>query len=117
MEKHKIIGELFLLRDLAHLRHLQTTSYAEHIALEEFYTALLPLIDQLAEVMQQRHTLSFSIPNSSTGLISTDGRINIFFDAFKGFVKDHEYTRAENNILDDIFTLIDQTKYKLNNLV
>lgn len=39
-------------RDLAHLAHWKTTSYAEHKALGEFYDELLDLIDGFVEQYQ-----------------------------------------------------------------
>lgn len=39
-------------RDLAHIAHWKTTSYAEHKALNEFYDALLDLIDGFVEQYQ-----------------------------------------------------------------
>jgi len=117
MGKDRVIGELLFLRNIAHLRHLCTTSYAEHIALEEFYTELLELTDLLAEVIQHRHTFDFSVPNASTSMVSEDGRINIYFESFKSIASSTVFTQAEQNVVDDILTLIDRTKYKLNNLV
>jgi RNA binding exosome subunit len=39
-------------RDLAHIAHWKTTSYAEHKALNEFYDSLLELIDGFVEQYQ-----------------------------------------------------------------
>ena len=46
------VSYCFGLRSQIHLFHLQTTSYAEHKALEEFYTQLLELFDTLVETYQ-----------------------------------------------------------------
>jgi hypothetical protein len=51
-----LVGECFLrLRHAAtaaHLIHLNTPSYAAHVALGEWYDAIVELADQLAEVAQ-----------------------------------------------------------------
>lgn len=46
------IGKMFHCRDLVHLAHLKTKSYAEHKALNELYDGLLGKIDDIAETLQ-----------------------------------------------------------------
>ena len=48
----KAIGILFLSRTMAHMSHLQTSSYATHMALDEFYTGIIDLVDDFAEAAQ-----------------------------------------------------------------
>lgn len=60
----KFIGELFYYRNLIHLLHLKTDSYAKHIALNELYDALLPQIDILAESAQTEKQLNITIPET-----------------------------------------------------
>lgn len=48
----KAIGILFLSRTMAHMSHLQTSSYATHMALDEFYTGIIELVDDFAEAAQ-----------------------------------------------------------------
>ena len=62
MVTNKIVAVLFLARDLAHREHLTTTSYAQHIALGDFYPAVIDLADRLAEACQGRHGLMQDIP-------------------------------------------------------
>jgi hypothetical protein len=49
------IQVLFQLRDVAHAKHLNTTSYAEHEALNGFYTEILELADSFLETYQGVH--------------------------------------------------------------
>lgn len=44
-----VLGQLFQSRDIMHLTHLATTSYAEHKALNKAYDGLLSLLDDLIE--------------------------------------------------------------------
>ena len=44
------IARTLALRTAAHQLHLTSTSYAQHVALDEFYTGLVPLVDSFAEV-------------------------------------------------------------------
>lgn len=46
------VSTVLLSRDLAHLEHWKTTSYAEHKALGEFYENVLELIDEFVEQYQ-----------------------------------------------------------------
>ncbi len=116
--KRSLIGSLFWLRDCAHLAHLSTSSYAVHKALEEFYTGLLPLIDEFAEIVQRFNLLDIDISGTNSRL-TKDQRINICIEGVKQYILENEdaFTRAENNVLDDILSLMDVTLYKLNNLV
>lgn len=57
MKINEFIGQLFLARDVAHSVHLNTRSYAKHVALQEFYESIVGLADTLAEAYQGRHGL------------------------------------------------------------
>ncbi len=48
----KFISLLFNARTNAHIAHLQTTSYATHKALGDFYTEIVGLADRFAESAQ-----------------------------------------------------------------
>lgn len=52
MEANKILNRLFEMRDNTHVLHLQTKSYAEHLALNQFYDAVVDLADEFAENYQ-----------------------------------------------------------------
>ena len=57
MKCSDFIGELFLARDVAHSVHLNTRSFAKHMALNTFYDEIVDLADGLAEAYQGRHGL------------------------------------------------------------
>lgn len=44
------IAKSFAVRTATHLLHLASTSYAQHVALNEFYDALTPMVDSYAEI-------------------------------------------------------------------
>jgi hypothetical protein len=48
----QFVCEVLCARDRAHLAHWKTKSYAEHVALAEFYDAVLELIDGFVEQYQ-----------------------------------------------------------------
>lgn len=49
MTPGKFIGTLFHSRDAMHIAHLQTTSFAEHKALNHYYDEILELTDKFTE--------------------------------------------------------------------
>lgn len=108
------IGKLFSCRDSVHLAHLKTQSYAQHIALGEYYDSLLDLIDSLCESYQGLYgLLDITIPESKVNnpidcIQKTYNWIDINRDIFKeSFIQ---------NIIDEIQALNAQTLYKLKNL-
>lgn len=52
MKCGEFISVLLETRDNAHLAHWRTKSYAEHVALDEFYSNLLDLVDRYVEKHQ-----------------------------------------------------------------
>lgn len=61
----QFIALLFLARDLTHREHLRVSgpgSYARHVALGEFYPAIVDLADKLAEAYQGRHGIINDMP-------------------------------------------------------
>jgi hypothetical protein len=57
-----LIATLFLARELAHREHLRTRSYAQHMALGEFYDEIVEHADAIAEAWQGRFGLMTDIP-------------------------------------------------------
>ncbi len=51
----RLIALLFFARDVTHREHLKTTSYAQHVALNEFYEAIVGNADSIAEAYQGRN--------------------------------------------------------------
>lgn len=58
----EFISYLFSTRDGAHLLHLKSTSYAQHKALDDYYSGIVDLIDGLAESIQGKYGI-LNIPN------------------------------------------------------
>lgn len=47
-----LAARVFATRDMAHLEHWRTRSYAQHVALGQFYEALPGLMDSIVECYQ-----------------------------------------------------------------
>ena len=110
------VGLLFLGRDVAHSVHLNTRSYAKHVALNTFYDEIVELADKFAEAYQGRHGLIGAISLQST---KKPGNILEFLQEQ---LKEIEATRYKvvdkadtplQNIIDEIVGLYLSTIYKL----
>lgn len=113
------VGTLFLARDVAHSVHLNTKSYARHMALADFYDGVVDLADKFAEAYQGRHGLIGPI-----ALMSAKKTTNII-DFLQDSLKDLEDMRYKvcdkadtplQNIIDEIVGLYLSTLYKLKHL-
>jgi hypothetical protein len=110
------VGLLFLGRDVAHSVHLNTRSYAKHVALNTFYDEIVELADKFAEAYQGRHGLIGAISLQST---KKPGNILEFLqeqlkeiEAMRYKVVDKADTPLQN-IIDEIVGLHLSTIYKL----
>src|SRR5690242_7912585 len=54
---NSLVGKLFTSLVQVHVFHLQTDSYAQHKALEGYYTEIQGLIDDLVEAYQGKYTI------------------------------------------------------------
>jgi hypothetical protein len=98
----------------AHILHWQTKSYAEHMALGEFYAALPDLIDALVEVTQGAtgEIIEFPVdyyPPAKNGLTELEELREYFVQERSVMPLDSEI----QNLLDSIADQIDSTLYKL----
>ena len=97
-----------------HILHLQSKSYAEHMALGAFYEALPGLVDTVAESIQGLNEEIIEYPfdyykPASTGLEE--------LRSLKDYVSEKRNMLPQNseiqNSIDSIADLIDSTIYKL----
>jgi hypothetical protein len=110
------VSRAFAVRTAAHIAHLTTTSYSQHKALEEFYTELLDLTDQYAEVAMGREGQFSSLPSQ----VPPKGEIASTLEDFRAAVVEEMNDDADSaalvTILTDIEELTLRTLYKLKNL-
>jgi hypothetical protein len=116
MKAADFVGLLFLGRDVAHSVHLNTRSFAKHMALQGFYEEIVGLADSFAETYQGKYGLIGAI-----SLLSAKKTTNIVeflqdqlddIEANRYKVVDKECT-ALHNIIDEIVGLYLSTLYKL----
>jgi hypothetical protein len=113
----QIIGLLFFARNVAHIEHLKTKSYAKHKALGHFYDDVIDLADKLAEAYQGDKGLLEDIPLYAK---LPDYAIDVFLEkqlkTIDELRKDATDRSAIQNIIDEVVELYLSTLYKLRNL-
>lgn len=116
MKAAEFVGMLFLGRDVAHSVHLNTRSYAKHVALQGFYEGIVDLADSFAEAYQGKYGLIG--PISLQSVKKTNNIIEFLQDQLDEIesvrykVVEKECT-ALHNIIDEIVGLYLSTLYKL----
>jgi len=110
MAPGKFIGMLFQSRDAMHIAHLQTTSFAEHKALNGYYDGILDLTDKFSEVYFGRNKrVEIVIPESKNlDAISHLREMQQLVDGER-----NNYSSELQNIMDEMLGLINQTLYLL----
>ncbi len=116
MKPADFVGMLFLARDVTHSVHLNTRSYAKHVALQGFYEGVVGLADDFAEAYQGRHgligpiTLMSAKKTSNVVEFLQDQLAEIEANRYKFCEKDET---SIQNIIDEIVSLYESTLYKL----
>ena len=111
----EFIMKLLHARTSAHVMHLQTRSYATHKALEDFYTAIVDFVDELAETWQGDYGLITEYPPRYTPYTDPQkllADLGEWIDAHRAEVCDKDDTYLQN-LIDEVAALIRQTQYKL----
>jgi len=116
MKCAEFVGMFFLARDVTHSVHLNTRSYAKHVALNEFYDAIVDLADKFAEAYQGKYGLIGPI-----ALMSAKKTSNVVeflqdqadeIEKVRYDVVDKDCTPLQN-IIDEIVGQYYSTLYKL----
>ena len=116
----KLIGTMFLSREVAHREHLKTNSYAKHEALGGFYDCVIGLADGLAEAYQGRNGVIDDIPILSNDRPNSD--IIKTLEYHLAVIEKTRYKAIEekdtalHSLVDDIVNLYLSTLYKLRQL-
>ena len=116
MKCTEFLGTLFLARDVAHSVHLNTRSYAKHVALNIFYDRIIGAADDFAEAYQGRYGLIGPIPLHSAKKTSN---IIEFLEGSLGEIEASRYEVCEKTdtalqqLIDNIVEVYLRTLYKL----
>lgn len=108
------VMRLFHARTDAHIMHLQTKSYATHVALGDFYKGLIDLVDSYVEAYQGLYGIITEYPDGYT-VPSEDPLTEIrdLGQTVDSMREDLPQDSELQNIVDEIAALIDSTVYRL----
>jgi len=111
-----LVALCFESRTKIHMAHLQTSSYSQHKALEDYYTSIIPAADKFAEAYQGRYNVIDSYPDV---LINSIDGLQIV-KVVRDWIDQNRKTCGDfselQNIIDDITGICDSTTYKLAHL-
>lgn len=112
----ELIWAMFTIRNIAHIEHLQTSSFARHKALDEYYNRIIELADDFAEAYQGNNGVIQNYPSSCDLPMQAGAAIQRLFDfivEIRQTISSHSHIQ---NIIDEIQALNSSTLYKLNTL-
>jgi hypothetical protein len=101
---------------LAHRAHWKTTSYAQHVALQQFYESVLARLDEFVEQYQGRYDELLDVPLADNEF---EGAIADVLDQQLAWVEDNREKicpreeSALHNVIDEIVAIYQSTLYKL----
>jgi HD superfamily phosphodiesterase len=96
-----------------HFLHLQSRNYAEHVALAEYYDAIVELADKYAEAYQGCYNIISGYPSDfalAKDAVQYLRKIKAFVDAIR---EDLPQDSALQNIVDEVVGQLASTLYKL----
>lgn len=113
----KTLQKLFEARDIIHFLHLNTKSYSEHKALNEFYETWLDLSDKFIETYQGKYG---RIDGIFMIQASTEINVNDYLNGLMMFLNkdiitiiDEQLDSDLDNIIADMKGLVNHTIYLL----
>lgn len=114
-----LVGRVFATRSAAHLAHFATKSYAQHVALGEFYEGLIGQIDEIVEVYQGKFGLIE--PRSVPAMPWKVSEIGKHLAAEVEWIEANKKQisrdcEAVQNLIDELAALYHRTVYKMENL-
>lgn len=114
----RFIAETLAVRTAAHLAHLSSRSYAQHVALGDFYDALVPLVDKYAEVYTGLEGKIPTYPKvPPPDYDDPIALLSVYLNLVKAETReDAKGSQALLNILAELEELTAQTLYKLRTL-
>ena len=113
----KLISYLFHSRTQAHIFHLQTDSFAAHMALNGYYDGIVDLIDGLVESYQGKYGILTNYSNFSILEYKDCEEVIMYFQSLNMTVEKLRIIAPQDsyiqNQIDTVIELITSTIYKL----
>lgn len=118
---NEYIGTLLQSRNQTHIFHWQTTSYSNHIALNEYYDGIVGLADGIVEAYQGKYDIikGYKMNGPIKDLENDDDTI-AYFEQLAKFCELKRTKLPQDsylvNLYDGVDELIRSTLYKLKRL-
>lgn len=113
----QLIARVFYARNLVHWSHWRTKSYAQHMALGDFYDDVIEALDAVVEAYQGVHGLIGDIPAPNA---KGSEPLTLLRSDAEWIEENHEAicegNRAVGNLIDSLTDVYLRTVYKLENL-
>ena len=112
----EIISVLFHSRNQVHIYHLQTESYAEHKALQDYYDGVLDLIDGLVESYQGKYGILTNYTTLKVDDYVSNDEVQSYLNKVNSVIEKNRTSVKEpyiQNQIDSVQELIFSTLYKL----
>lgn len=113
MDCPEFIAKSFAVRTATHLLHLSSRSYAQHVALGDFYEALADKIDAYAEIYMGLEGHVASWPQARPPAGPAESVLADYLDLVQEEMDEDKDSQALMNILAEIEELTARTLYKL----
>ena len=113
----ELISRVFWTRNLSHIAHWATKSYAQHMALGDFYDSIIETLDKIVEAYQGKVGLVkpyLDTPKAPTELISHLQDDTDWIAANRSSIA--AKCSAIENLVDELLDTYLTTLYKLKNL-
>jgi DNA-binding ferritin-like protein len=118
----QLVATMFLSREMAHRAHLAVTgtgSFSKHMALGEFYPAIIEIADSITEAYQGRHSIIeipyLDAPEDYTDIIKILEKHLEDIEGLRYAAVDKKDT-AIQNLIDEAVGIYLSALYKLKNL-
>jgi len=115
----KLVSHLMHSRNQAHVYHLQTKSFAEHMALNGYYNSIIELVDGLIESYQGKYGIIDKYTSFELNSYKSNKETINYFTALQKNVdslRDDVDDSYIQNQIDTVTELIQSTIYKLSYL-
>jgi len=113
----QFVSTLFASRTQAHIFHLQTPSFAAHMALQGYYDGIIDLVDGFVESYQGKYGIVTGYGNIALQEYQSCEAMIMYFETLCMFIeKSREMITPDSylqNQIDTIVELIKSTIYKL----
>jgi len=103
-------------RNQAHVFHLQTQSYAEHIALNTYYDGIVPLFDAIIESYQGKYGIIKTFKSFKIEQYKNSKKTISYFERLLDVIEENRDSVEDSfiqNQIDTVQELINSTLYKL----